>query len=589
MMTRRRVLFVSLVLLTVLSLVWLMITVLPAGPSASWFHWVIVVAFACVLPWTVIGFWNASIGLLIDLLSRNPLRVVNAGAAQTPEDLPLTESTALLLCIRNEVPDRLVRNLQAMISSLGKSPYHNKFHVYVLSDTTDVAVAAMEQRMFGVLADQWAGKISVTYRRRDNNRAYKAGNIEDFCDRWGHLHTFALVLDADSLMDASAIERLVRVMTANPQIGILQGLVVGLPSRSAFTRLFQFGMRLGMRSYTLGSAWWQGDCGPYWGHNAVLRIKPFSEGCRLPVLADRHGKSSYILSHDQVEAVLMRRAGYEVRVFPLEDQSYEENPPTLVEFIQRDLRWCAGNMQYVHLLSMTGLKFTSRVQLLLAILMFAGAPAWIVLLSMVSWTLGTDSSLLEQIDLTHAGVLLLAVMTMMLLPQLASAIGVLVRPSSRKAFGGAIRFVTGLLLQILFALMVTPILWVSQSVFLFGLLAGKRITWASQNREAHRIDWLDAIRSFGFHTLVGVVMAWPVFDMGAGAILIASLFMGGLWLAIPLAVLTSRPKLGEWLVRHRLLCLPEETRPPRLLEEIARSMAVISTLPGPNHVAPESR
>lgn len=587
-MTRRRVLFVLLVLLTVLSLVWMMLAVVPDGPLA-WFEWVIVVAFACVLPWTVIGFWNASIGLLIDLLSRNPLGVVNAAAAQTPDDLPLTESTALLLCIRNEVPDRLVRNLHAMMTSLGSSPYHKKFHVYVLSDTTDAAIAGMEERMFGALANEWAEKIGLTYRRRDNNRAYKAGNIEDFCDRWGSLHTFALVLDADSLMDASAIERLVRVMTANPQIGILQGLVVGLPSRSAFTRLFQFGMRLGMRSYTMGSAWWQGDCGPYWGHNAVLRIKPFSEDCRLPVLVDRRGKSSFILSHDQVEAVLMRRAGYEVRVYPLEDQSYEENPPTLVEFIQRDLRWCAGNMQYVHLLSMPGLKFTSRVQLLLAILMFAGAPAWIVLLTTISWSLGTDASFLRQVDLLHAGGLLLAVMTMMLLPQLASAIGVLLRPGARKAFGGGIRFLAGLFLQVLFALMVTPILWVSQTAFLMGLLAGKRITWASQNREAHKVDWIEASRSFGVHTIVGLVMAWPIFDLGLPAVLAASLFMGGLWFAIPLAVLTSRPRLGDWLVRHRLLCLPEETRPPRLLEEVARSVAVFSGLPESTRTAPESR
>lgn len=577
-MTRRRVLYVLLVLMTVAAYVWLMVLALPAA-SMTWVEWLMVIAFTGVLPWTVIGFWNATIGLLIDLLSRDPLRVVNEAAADTPDDLPLTESTALLLCIRNEVPDRLVRNLRAMMSSLGKGPYHRQFHVYVLSDTTDMQVAQMEERVFGELASEWADKIDLTYRRRDNNRAYKAGNIEDFCDRWGHLHTFALVLDADSLMDASAIERLVRVMTANPHIGILQGLVVGLPSRNAFTRLFQFGMRLGMRSYTLGSAWWQGDCGPYWGHNAVLRVKPFSESCRLPVLVDRKGKSSFILSHDQVEAVLMRKAGFEVRVYPLEDQSWEENPPTLLEFIQRDLRWCAGNMQYVHLLSMPGLKFTSRMQLLLAILMFAGAPAWILLLSLVSWQFGTDARFIAQTDAPLASGLLIGVMTMMLLPQIASAVGVLVRPTARRAFGGGVRFVIGLLLQIIFALMVTPILWVSQTVFLFGLMAGKRITWAAQNRESHRVSWADATRSFGFHTLVGFAMAWPLIDNGVGSLLIASLFMGGLWLAIPLAVLTSRPRIGEWMVRHRLLCLPEETRPPALLEEVARSMA-LTVLPG---------
>ncbi len=568
MMTRRRVLFVMLVISTITSLVWLMSSILPTS-SMGWLDWAILATFAAVLPWTVIGFWNATIGLLIDLLSRDPLAVVNRAAAQTPADLPISESTALLLCVRNEMPARLVRNLDAMMRRLSQSAYYDKFHVYVLSDTTQEEIARQEELAFGRLANTWEDKIGLTYRRREENTGFKAGNIEDFCDRWGSQHTFALVLDADSLMDASAIEKLVRVMTANPQIGILQGLVVGLPSNSAFTRLFQFGMRLGMRSYTLGSAWWQGDCGPYWGHNAVLRIEPFMTSCRLPVLTDRRGKTSHILSHDQVEAVLMRRAGYEVRVYPIEDQSWEENPPTLVEFLQRDLRWCAGNMQYVHLLSMSGLKFTSRVQLLLAILMFTGAPAWMLLIGLVVWRFGSDPWLVWAIDTSLATGLVFAVMTMMLLPQTASAISVMLRARARRSFGGAIRFATGFVLQTVFSLMITPILWVSQTVFLFGLLFGKRITWAAQNREEHSLSWADASRAFGMHTLVGVALAWPLFSFGADGLLLASLFIGGLWLAIPLAVVTSLPSVGLWMQRWHLLCLPEEFAPPQFLQEIS--------------------
>src|SRR5207249_6375301 len=133
-------------------------------------------------------------------------------------------------------------------------------------------------------------------------------------ERWGHLHDFAVTLDADSFMTAEAILRLVRVMQADPKLGIVQGLVVGLPSTSAFARIFQFGMRLSMRSYTIGSAWWQGDCGPYWGHNAIVRIAPLVAHCQLPVLAEGALVKGHVLSHDQIEAVLMRRAGYAVRV-----------------------------------------------------------------------------------------------------------------------------------------------------------------------------------------------------------------------------------------------------------------------------------
>ena len=172
-------------------------------------------------------------------------------------------------------------------------------------------------------------------------------------------------------MEGETILRLVRIGEAYPMIGILQSLVVGAPSRSAFARMFQFGMRHGMRTYTMGATWWAGDCGPFWGHNALVRVGPFARHCVLPKLeGDRH-----ILSHDQIEAVLMRRAGFEVRVLPIECGSYEENPPTLVDFVWRDLRWCQGNMQYLKLLGTPGLLPMSRFQLVWAVSMFVGAPA----------------------------------------------------------------------------------------------------------------------------------------------------------------------------------------------------------------------
>ena len=197
-----------------------------------------------------------------------------------------------------------------------------------------------------------------------------------------------LPLDADSLMSGDQIVRLTRMMQAHPKIGILQSLVVGMPSSSAFARIFQFGMRHGMRSYTMGQAWWVGDCGPFWGHNALVRIKPFHEQCDLPMLPGKPPLGGHVLRHDQVEATLMRRAGYEVRVLPEERGSWEENPPTMLEFARRDVRWCQGNMQYLKLLDLPGLYPMSRFQLVWAILMFIGIPAWtlmIALLPVAAW------------------------------------------------------------------------------------------------------------------------------------------------------------------------------------------------------------
>jgi membrane glycosyltransferase len=275
------------------------------------------------LPWTVVGFWNSSIGFLVGLFARDPLAVVLPIGERASMTDPITSSTAVVLCIRNETPTRLERNLEAMMQSLAATGFGQQLHVYVLSDTDHELIAQQEQQCFAAMTTRWTDRLALTYRRRTDNKGYKAGNIADFCARWGHLHDFVVTLDADSFMTGRAILRLVRIMQANPSLGILQGLVVGLPSTSGFTRLFQFGMRLGMRPYTMGSAWWQADCGPYWGHNAAIRIKPFIEHCELPRLPDHKGAPRHILSHDQVEAVLMRRAGYEVRVIPQEDESWE--------------------------------------------------------------------------------------------------------------------------------------------------------------------------------------------------------------------------------------------------------------------------
>src|SRR5260370_15779049 len=171
-------------------------------------------------------------------------------------------------------------------------------------------------------------------------------------------------------------------MQANPTLGSLQTLVVGLPWMSAFARLFQFGMRLGMHAHTVGAAWWQGDCGPYWGHNAILRLQPFAARCRMPALPEGGPLGGHVLSHDQIEAAMMRRAGYEVRVLPVDGVSWEENPPSAIDFIRPELRRCQGNMQYLQLLNLPGLKPVSRFQLVFAILMYLRSPAWMAMLAL---------------------------------------------------------------------------------------------------------------------------------------------------------------------------------------------------------------
>lgn len=508
-------------------------------------------AFAVTLPWTAIGFWNAAIGFALMLGSRHGAALVAPHLQAAEARQPIETSTALLACIRNEDTGRLAHNLAWMLEGLESSGQAAAFHFYILSDSDEPETVAAEARLVVQLQARFGAAIALTYRRREERDGFKAGNIRDFCARWGGQHDFAIVLDADSLMTPQAMLRLVRVMQARPEIGILQTLVTGLPSASAFTRMFQFGMRLGMRSYTLGAASWQGDCGPYWGHNAILRLQPFIAHCELPELPGPPPLGGCVLSHDQLEAVLMRRAGYEVRVLPDEDGSWEENPPNLLEFIRRDLRWCQGNMQYLQLLNLPRLLPVSRCQLLLAIAMYLGAPAWLAFMM-----LGLFREQPFRPDLGLA--VFIAVIGMSLAPKLATLADVLLRGSLRRAYGGAARIVCGAVLEFVFWALTAPVVAMAVTVFLLGLPFGRRVGWAAQQRDVQRIDWQVALRGLWPQTLLGLVLAGLVGWRVPGAVWFWSPVLVGLIGSIPFAWVTAHPVVGRWLVRWGVCRIPEE-------------------------------
>jgi membrane glycosyltransferase len=517
--------------------------------------------------------------------SSDSIAAVIPQAARIRGDEPISASTAILLCIRNELPERMIRNLQPMLADLEKSVLGACFHVYVLSDTSDPNIAAIEKERFTALAEHWKDRIAMTYRRRTVNTGYKAGNIRDFCEQWGGKHEFAVTLDADSFMTAEAILRLIRIMEADPKVGILQGLVVGLPSTSAFARIFQFGMRLGMRSYTIGSAWWQGDCGPYWGHNAVLRLAPFIAHCTLPMLSKDGTEDCHVLSHDQIEAALMRAAGYAVRVLPDEGLGWEENPPTLLEFIRRDLRWCQGNMQYWRFLSLPGLKPVSRYQLALAILMFIGSPAWIGMLVLGTLSLAATETPANFIRMDVGIVLFVCVLVMWFSPKIASVVDILLRPQLYRGFGGAGRFLANFVIETVYSIVLCPILWFGHTIFLFGLLFGREIGWIGQIRDDHAVPFMLALRSLWPHTLLGCATLGLLAATQPGAIPYVLFLAGGPALAIPFAMITAWPSLGNLSARIGIGRLPEETVAPALLGALALpALEMAAPLPQPNSV-----
>jgi membrane glycosyltransferase len=556
----RRAIFAALVGLTILGLVVLMAIALSTDGFGIG-DGVILALFTATLPWTVVGFWNAAIGFLVMRFGddRNALDIAG--------NEPITGSTAILVCIRNESPERVIRNVKPLVDGLIAAASGDRFCLYVLSDSDAPDLIRSEAARFDAFASALQGQMSVHYRRREANTGYKAGNVWDFCERWGDKHELAIVLDADSFMTAEAVLRLVRRMQKHLRIGILQSLVVGLPSASAFARIFQFGMRLGMRSYTAGSAWWQADCGPYWGHNAVIRLAPFMAHCRLPTLPGHGPLAGHVLSHDQVEATLMRRAGYEVRVLTQEDQSWEDNPPTLSEFIRRDLRWCQGNMQYVHFLALPGLKPISRYQLAFALVMFLGSPAWIGLLIVGTLAAAFADAPVVRPDAGLA--LFVIVLGMYFAPKIATVLEVLRQPDLRRAFGGPLRFLASVATETVFFILLAPIMWFEHTVCLLRLLFGKTSGWSAQLRDDHTVPLTLACRHLWPQTVVGLGSIVLLGFTQPAAIPYALFIAAGLALSVPLAVITALPDLGRALTRWGLGRLPEETDPPAALHALA--------------------
>ncbi|SDR21605.1 glucans biosynthesis glucosyltransferase MdoH [Pseudovibrio sp. Tun.PSC04-5.I4] len=569
---RRRLLFFCLVSLSLLCLVGLMSLTLSVG-GFSPPKVIMILAFLVTLPWLVIGFWHGIIGLMLLKFTKNPISSVFPSLPEENEQAAkpmLNNQTALLSCVRNEDSPEVAVKLEAMLQDLEKMDKLHYFSLYVLSDSNEPDHIIQEIREFSLLRARWQNKISVTYRRREQNTGYKAGNVADFCHNWGKRHEYAIVLDADSFLSAEVLCNLVTKMNANPRLGILQSLVLGLSTSSFFTRVFQWGMRLGMRSYTLGAAWWQGPCGPYWGHNAIFRIRPFIQHCMLKPLPGDGALSGPILSHDQVEAAMMANAGYEVRVLPVEGGSYEENPPHLIEFIRRDLRWCHGNLQYFKLLRAPGFKLLGRIQLVLAILMFIGSPAWLLFIATATYTAASAEPGTLVFDPVYGTALIIIVMTMVFAPKLTTLTHVLTVGKERKEYGGLLSVAVSAFYELLFSMFLAPVMAIAHSVFMVQLFTGRKTDWSGQSRQPEGIPWSIAVIKFWPQTLFGIVgTVWITNFSLVESWLLLPIIVGPL-LTIPFAVITSKPALGLFFKQSGLWILPEERKTPQELQGLVK-------------------
>ena len=511
--------------------------------------------------------WSAVLGALVTAWAR-------FGRVAGPVLLPPTgrARTAVLLPVYEEDPVRVFAAAAVMARSLGAEAVGGA-DLFVLSDTrSDAGAAAEEQAYRRLLAQMPAGGPAIHYRRRADNRGRKAGNIAEFIGRWGAEYDFMVVLDADSLMTGAAIGRLVGAMEANPNAGLIQSMCYAVGRSTLFARMQQFGARLHGPLLARGVAWWQGPRGSYWGHNAIIRIAAFAGHCGLPPLPGRAPLGGEILCHDTVEAALLLRAGWDVWMLPdgpggRHEGSWEETPTNLLDHLDRDRRWCQGNLQHFGVLRTEGLKLASFVHLGQGIAHYLSAPLFVALLALgaLAPSHGTGEAAADRWLWT-------VVLVLMFAPRVVSLASVMADGAAARSFGGRVGLLASVFLDQVFSLVAGPVSMVFYVVFVATTLAGRVVRWDAQPRDDRGLQWSEAWGRFGLPLLVAAVL---VAAMAGTVPVAAATLLPGLLLGVPFAVWSSRRSVGERARHWGLFVTPEETAPPALLPLVVKAQAAL--------------
>ena len=537
--------------------------------------------FTMLFVWVALSFWMATIGSV--RLLRKARDADRGERSSPPEQLA---PTAVVMPIYNEDPHSVFAGIQAIYESLAATGRGGAFDFYILSDTTDGEKWLAEELAWSKLQERIGGDSRVFYRHRPKNTSRKAGNIADFCRRWGAHYRYMVILDADSLMTGATLVELVRRMEADPQIGILQAPPQPIGRNSFFARAQQFAAALYAPIFMEGFSWWTEDDGNYWGHNAIIRTEAFLRHCGLAPLPGVAPLGGEILSHDFVEAALMRRAGYKVRLAQDLTGSYEQCPPTLVAFAQRDQRWCQGNLQHMRLVVADGLRSVSRFHFACGVMSYVSSPLWLafLLLSIAAAAFSTP----EHTDgrgapwIGATGLFILT-MSLLLLPKLWSYLLVACDPTRAAQFGGAGRAFLGLLTETLLSIVVAPIMMVFHTMFVVLTFLGMKVHWNAQQRDESGMAWRDALAAHWRQMLGGLIATAIVWLVAPGMLPWLSPVLFGLVLAAPVSVVSSSVKVGSWLAKRGVLTTPDELSPPEVLrrQEVLTEAAKADSPTGP--------
>lgn len=534
--------------------------------------------FVVLFGWIAFSFTNAVSGVLAMLRRPDDGLGIDASAP-----LPkLRARTAILMPTYNEEPARIFAGLQATYESVRDTGAADAFDFFILSDTTDADIWIAEEAAFLTLRDRLDDPDRLFYRRRPRNTDRKAGNVAEWVTRFGGAYDHMLVLDADSVMTGDCIVRLAAAMENSPHTGLIQTLPVIVGGRTVFARMQQFAGRLYGPLIAYGLASWHGPDSNYWGHNAIIRTRAFAESAGLPHLKGRKPFGGHILSHDFVEAALIRRAGWGVHMVPWLEGSYEEGPPSLTDLAVRDRRWCQGNLQHAAVLPTRGLHPLSRLHMLVGIGSYITAPLWLIMLLAGLLTalqarfippdyFPSEFSLFPHWpaqDPVRAAWVFGGTMAILLLPKLMAYV-LLLRRRAYHGFGGMFRTLGGVFVETLLAGLLAPVTMLSQSAAVTSILMGRDGGWNPQRRDDGSLSLRDTLLGFMPHTLVGILLGSAAAAISWPLLLWMSPVVAGLLLAVPLVLWTS----GVRRVLSGLLTTPETRDPPAVLmraQELAR-------------------
>lgn len=550
-------------------------------------QWVFLLLFILNFSWISFAASQAALGffrqLWIDIFGRKQRR----------GDPPILR-TALLAPVYNENPRNVAAALATMAEGLAQqAPGH--FAIFILSDSNRPDAWIGEETVFRDLIELSTGQCPIYYRHRVENRERKAGNIADWVLRWGGDWDAMLILDADSLISADTIIEMERRLAADPGLGLLQSLPAIAGAESLYARLQQFANRCYGPIFGNGLAAWHGRNSNFWGHNAILRTAAFASAARLPELSGPPPFGGHVLSHDFIEAALMRRAGWSIRLDTDLPDSFEQAPPSLIDVLVRDRRWCQGNLQHGRFLLARGLTWPTRLHLLTGIMAYLSAVLWLLLVAtgllIAAQAAATRPEYFKTpslfptwpvFDSERAVALFLLSMSVVLAPKALGWLAVMIHPRRLMRFGGPLALTTSVLVELLLSVLYAPVMMVAQSGFVRAVLTGHDSGWTAQRRGDGRIGFRTALHAHRWHIVFGVVLAILSYWSKPALFYWLLPVTAGLVLAGLLSWMSDSVALGRLLKRLAVLRTPEETKKgrPAILSAYTRQLDRFSTRSG---------